>query len=89
MLKVIIVVLFAALVISLFTSFAFIMKDRGDSVRGWNALTIRLTLAGLLMATLLYGMFSGQLGSKAPWDARYIANPAPTTAPQSTTEDKP
>jgi Protein of unknown function (DUF2909) len=73
-LKVIIVVLFISLVISLFTSLTFLMKDKGkdNSRRAWNALSVRLILAALLIGFLFYGVYTGQLGSNAPWDARYI-----------------
>ena len=74
-LKIVIVVLFIALVISLFSGLAFLFQDREKENEGktrvWNALTIRLILAGLLIAALVYGVFTGQLGSNAPWDARY------------------
>ena len=73
-LKVVIVLLFVALVISLFSSLAFLMKDRGnDSRRTWNALSVRLVLAGLLIALLVYGVFTGQLRSNAPWDTEKFA----------------
>lgn len=71
LIKVIIVVLFVALLISLFTSLAFLFKDKdveGNPRRTWNALTVRLILAALLMIVLVYGVKTGQLGSKAPWD---------------------
>ena len=93
-LKVVIVILFIALVISLFTGLTFLIKDRSEeqrSSRTWNALTVRLILASLLMGFLFYGVFTGQLGSNAPWDARYadklsppVAEPAPAAAPQAT-----
>jgi len=73
-LKIVIVLLFVALVISLFTGLAFLFQDRekdGKSRRLWNALTVRLVLAALLIGFLIYGVFTGQLGSNAPWDARY------------------
>lgn len=74
-LKIIIVVLFIALVISLFSGLIFLFQDRENENEGksrvWSALTIRLVLAGLLVATLVYGVFTGQLGSNAPWDERY------------------
>ncbi|MEE8057425.1 MAG: DUF2909 domain-containing protein [Pseudomonadales bacterium] len=71
-LKVVIVILFVGLVISLLSGLAFLMKDRGTSSRRtWNALSVRLVLAGLLIGFLFYGVFTGQLGSNAPWDARY------------------
>ncbi len=71
MLKIIIVVLFIALVISLWSGFAFFIKDQGSTKRTWHSLTIRLVLAGLLMGVLVYGLYTGELGSKAPWDARH------------------
>ncbi|MEH6557683.1 MAG: DUF2909 domain-containing protein [Oceanicoccus sp.] len=73
-LKVIIVVLFVALVVSLFTGLAFLFQDReqeGKSRRLWNSLTVRLALTALLVGFLIYGVFTGQLGSNAPWDARH------------------
>ncbi|WP_101758696.1 twin transmembrane helix small protein [Oceanicoccus sp. KOV_DT_Chl] len=74
-LKIVIVVLFIGLVISLFTGLGFLLKDReaGDtsSRRTWNALTVRITLAALLIGFIFYGIFTDQLGSNAPWDARY------------------
>ncbi|ARN74065.1 DUF2909 domain-containing protein [Oceanicoccus sagamiensis] len=75
-LKVVIVFLFIALVISLFTSLGFLIKDQSagnndNSRKTWNALTVRIVLAALLMSFLFYGIFTGQLGSNAPWDARY------------------
>jgi hypothetical protein len=78
-LKIIIVLLFIALCISLFSGFFMLMKDKGSSMRTWNSLTLRLVLAALLMGTIVYGVYTGQLGSKAPWDARYadkIVRPA-------------
>ena len=71
-LKIIIVVLFVALIISLFNGFFALMKDQGSTMRTWNSLTVRLVLAVLLMACVFYGVYTGQLGSKAPWDARYV-----------------
>ncbi|HSB96175.1 MAG TPA: DUF2909 domain-containing protein [Spongiibacteraceae bacterium] len=72
--KVIIVLLFIALVVSLFSGYVFLLKDRGSSYRTWNSLSVRLILAALLMGFLIYGVYTGQLGSNAPWDAR-LATP--------------
>jgi glucose uptake protein GlcU len=69
-LKVVIVILFLALLVSLFSGFAFLIKDKGNTRRTWNALSVRLTIAALLIGTLVYGIYSGQLQSNAPWDAR-------------------
>lgn len=72
--KVIIVLLFIALVVSLFSGYIFLLKDKGTTYRTWNSLSVRLILAALLMGFLIYGVYTGQLGSKAPWDA-HLANP--------------
>jgi hypothetical protein len=75
-LKPVIVILFVALVISLFTSLTFLLKEQTtknhkNSRSIFNALTVRLILTSLLIGLLFYGVYTGQLGSKAPWDARY------------------
>lgn len=76
-LKIVIVVLFVALLVSLFSGLAFLMKDKGTSLRTWNSLTVRLILAALLMGFLFYGVFTGQLGSRAPWDAPRASHDQP------------
>ena len=68
-LKIIIVVLFIALLTSLFSGLAFLIKDKGSTFRTWHSLTVRLVLAALLMGFLIYGVASGKLASRAPWDA--------------------
>lgn len=83
-LKVIIIVLFIMLVISLMTSFAFLIKDQGTTMRTWNSLTVRVVLVVLLLGFVFYGVFTGELGSNAPWDARYetkLEQPAKSSAP--------
>lgn len=71
-LKIIIFVLFLAVVASLTSGLVFLLKDMGDSnsKRTLYALGIRITLAALLLLTIFYGFYSGQLASTAPWDAR-------------------
>jgi len=76
-LKVVIVLLFIALVVSLFSSYVFLLKDKGKTKRTWNSLGVRLALAALMMGFLVYGVYTGQLGSKAPWDARMASPAAP------------
>lgn len=75
-LKVVIVFLFVALLASLISGFLFLVKDRGRTLRTWHSLTVRLVLAALLMGFLIFGVFTGRLGSKAPWDDRHFAPPA-------------
>lgn len=71
--KVVIVLLFIALVVSLFSGYVFLLKDKGSTFRTWNSLSVRLVLAALLMGFLIYGVYTGQLGSNAPWDAALAA----------------
>jgi succinate dehydrogenase/fumarate reductase cytochrome b subunit len=78
--KVVIVLLFIALVVSLFSGYVLLMKDKGSSNRTWNSLSVRLILATLLMGFLIYGIYTGQLGSNAPWDAQLRG---PTASPQN------
>ncbi len=71
MLKVLIIVLLIGVIISLFSGLVFLFKDtdRTDSKRTFYALGIRVTLASLLILTISYGLYTGQLqmGINAPW----------------------
>ena len=68
-LKVIIIVLFITVVISLFGGLRFLIKDLGDSQRRlFNSLGVRITLAAMLLGTIIYGAYTGQITSTAPWD---------------------
>lgn len=70
LLKVVILILFIAVVISLTSGLIFLLKDMNvpESKRGLYALGVRITLAATLMATIAYGIQTGQLKNKAPWD---------------------
>ncbi len=72
LLKAVIVILFVAVVASLTSGLVFLLKDMSgeDSKRTLYALGIRITLAVALMASIAYGLYSGQLGSRAPWDVQ-------------------
>jgi hypothetical protein len=70
MLKIIILILLLALMISLWSGFYFLVKDQGNSrQRLLTALGTRVTLGALLLIAIAYGIYRGELGSKAPWDA--------------------
>lgn len=71
-LKIIILVLLIAMVISLFGGLGFLLRDARipQSRRLYYALGIRIALALLLIVCLLYGFSSGLLHSQAPWDQR-------------------
>jgi hypothetical protein len=67
MLKVIIVVLLIAIILSLGSGAVFFFKDQGEGKRTFHALGVRVALAVLLIVCLVYGVMTGQLGLNAPW----------------------
>ena len=69
--KLLVVVLFVSVVLSLSSSLLFLIKDiESPKKRALYALGTRITLAALLMTTVFYGLYTGQLGSSAPWDRK-------------------
>ena len=64
-----IVILLILLLISLASGLLFLVKDQGRTRRTLYALGVRVSLAALLMAVVAYGFYTGELHSKAPWDA--------------------
>lgn len=75
LLKIIIVILFVLVLLSLTSGLVFLLKDMGEneSKKTLYALGIRIGLAGLLMGCIAYGLHTGQLGSRAPWDLQASA----------------
>ena len=69
-----ILVLLIGVVVSLFSGLVFLFKDSGqqDSKRTLYALGIRITLAVALVATVSYGLYTGELrfGTQAPWHGK-------------------
>lgn len=84
MLKAVIVLLMLALIASLGSGFYFLMKDQGDkNKRGtFNSLGVRLALAVGLALVIVYGVATGQLGHRNPWDI----GPKPETSQESSSE---
>jgi hypothetical protein len=76
MLKIIIVLLLIAIIASLFSGAVFFFRDQGSTKRTLYALGVRVTLAVLLIITISYGVFSGQLRLNAPW----LQAPSATTS---------
>lgn len=68
MLKIIIVILLVAIVVSLAAGFVFFYKDKGRSKRVMYALGVRVTLAVLLLVVVFYGLSTGQLNLQTPWN---------------------
>jgi hypothetical protein len=71
-----IVILLLMLLASLASGFFFLMKDQGRTKRTLHSLGIRVSLAAALLAVVAYGFYTGQLRSKAPWDAALEAKHA-------------
>ena len=60
-----------ALVASLGSGFYYLMIDQGakNKRRTFHSLGVRLGLAACMMALVFYGVATGQLGNRNPWDA--------------------
>ena len=73
-LKFLIVVLFVAVLISLSSALFFLFKDTEDGrKRTLYALGTRITLAGMLVGLVYYGLESGKLSMAAPWTGNAIS----------------
>lgn len=83
LLKAIIVLLFIAVLISLSSALVYLMKDVGNPrKRTLYALGVRIVLAITLICTIAWGIYSGRLTSKAPWDQQlHPERVAPQTQP--------
>jgi hypothetical protein len=70
-LKVLIMLFMAMLVGSLVSGAYFLMIDQGDKTRRrvLNSLGVRLGLALGLMGLIIFGVATGQLGHRNPWDS--------------------
>ena len=71
-----------ALVASLGSGFYFLMIDQGDRTkrRTFHSLGVRLSLAATLVVLIIYGVATGRLGHRNPWDA----GPAPAASRETT-----
>lgn len=71
-LKIVIVVLFIAVLASLSSGLVFLLKDMGSpSKRTLYALGIRIALAALLVFSIWYGYYTDILTNTAPWAGKY------------------
>jgi len=84
-LKSIIIVLLIGVVASLMSGLFFLFKDseKPESRRLLHALGVRITLAALLLSTIFYGFYTGQLrmGTNAPWHGRSADAALPVEMP--------
>jgi hypothetical protein len=69
-LKMLILLLMVLMVLSLFNGLYVLFKDNGapDSRRTLHRLVLRVSLAAALLSTMIYGFYTGKLGSQAPWN---------------------
>jgi hypothetical protein len=69
-LKTLIVIFMVALVASLGSGFYFLMADQGnpEKRRLVTSLGVRLALASGLISVIIFGIATGQLGHRNPWD---------------------
>jgi len=80
LLKIAIIVLLMVLLVSMGSSFYFLMKDQGDKTkrRTLHSLGFRLVIAIALAILIIYSIATGQLGNETPWDG----GPTPQTSQQ-------
>ena len=57
--KILILLLIAGVIVSLFAGLYFVYKDKGNSTRAVKALTVRVALQALVIAILLVGFLYG------------------------------
>lgn len=83
--KIVIVLLLIGVIASLFSGLVFLFKDsdKDGSKRTLYALGVRIGLAGLLVATISYGIYSGQLGMNAPWHQSIHASDTQDSLPSA------
>ena len=66
MFKILLGIVFLCVVISLWLSFFFMMRDKGSKNRMVNTLFVRVGLSALLIGMLIYGYYSGELSISPP-----------------------
>ena len=59
--KILILILVAGVIASLFAGLYFVYKDKGNSTRAVKALTVRVVLQGIVIALLLGGFLFGMI----------------------------
>ncbi|WP_415886762.1 twin transmembrane helix small protein [Neptuniibacter sp. QD29_5] len=60
-LKLLLLLLFIAVLISLFSGLYFLVRDQGQSHRTVNSLFFRVTFSVMIIAVLIYGFYTGEI----------------------------
>lgn len=83
-LKILILLLMFLMALSLFHSLYILFKDDGNptSRRTFYNLVARVSLAVALLATMVYGFYTGKLESSAPWNQQTTIEAPPATSAQ-------
>lgn len=71
LLKTILILLIIAMLVSLSGALATLFKKEDESKRMVKLLTVRVTLAALIIIVLIIGFVTGELTQHAPWSGRY------------------
>lgn len=71
LLKVILILLIIAMLASLSGALVSLFKDDPQSKRMVKLLTIRVSLAVLIVIVLVIGFVTGELSQQAPWVGQY------------------
>ncbi|MCW7555314.1 DUF2909 domain-containing protein [Endozoicomonas gorgoniicola] len=66
-LKIIILILFFAVLVCLARGLYYLITDRSGSARLVNSLTVRITLTALIMLIIVLAWLHGDIHSNAPW----------------------
>ncbi|WP_415899940.1 twin transmembrane helix small protein [Neptuniibacter sp. QD48_11] len=60
-LKLLLLLLFMAVLISLFSGLYFLVRDQAQSHRTVNSLFFRVTFSVMIIAVLIYGFYTGEI----------------------------
>ncbi|WP_198650552.1 DUF2909 family protein [Saccharospirillum mangrovi] len=71
LLKVILILLIIAMLVSLSGALTSLFRDQSESKRLLTLLTIRVSLAVLIIVVLVIGFVTGELSQQAPWVGQY------------------
>jgi succinate dehydrogenase hydrophobic anchor subunit len=67
LIKILVLLLFIAIIFSLFSGLYFLLKDQSRSQRTVKSLALRVTLAIALLLLVIYGFYSGDLALRTPF----------------------
>lgn len=71
LLKVVLILLIIAMLVSLSGALTSLFRDDAESTRLVKLLTIRVGLAALIVVVLIIGFVTGELSQQAPWVGQY------------------